>query len=102
MVILWAPANLRGVARSGLPKTSSCYGSQPASAHHQATDSLRQLRHVPAAPERANQLHRSRELPGLQIGQRALVLQQGGFRSQDFEITGDPAFVSLVGDIEGA
>ena len=61
---------------------------------------FRQLAGVPAAAEGADQLHAGSELARLEVGERALVADQGGFGDEHFEVAGGAAFVALIGEVE--
>ena len=62
---------------------------------------FRQLGCVPAAAEGADQAYAGYELAGLEVEIGALVLEQGGFGGEDFEVAGDAAPVALVRNLKG-
>ena len=57
--------------------------------------------HIPPAAEGADEPDAGRELPGLQIDGRALVLDQRLLGGEHFKIAGHAAFVAGIGEIEG-
>ena len=61
---------------------------------------LRQLRTIPTATQRTNQLNARSKLPALQIRLSTLILNQRTLRRQHLKIAGNAALVARLRDIE--